>query len=273
MIRMLAVDLDETLLRSDKTISAYTQEVLNKACAEGIRIVFATARPYRVVGQYLKQVQCAAVICHNGAVTFADGQKTGKCYGIPIVEAAGILRILQERHPEKRLSVEINDRIYANFDVTAVWGKTKEDIEVLKASTVRTDFHDLPDMDADKVLVEICSDKEHEEVKSLLPPDLYTLLSDNGKLCVIMNKKATKFNAIRCMAEQWGIPVSDIAAFGDDYNDIEMIRQCGIGVAMGNAVDEALAAADAVTDTNNNDGVAGFIVKEILAPDRRGRDL
>ncbi len=273
MIRMLAVDLDETLLHSDKTISPFTQEILSQACVKGIKIVIATARPYRVIRQYLKQVQCAAVICHNGAVTFMNGQKTGKCHGVPIAEAVEILRILQKKHPDRKLSVEIDDRIYANFDVTAVWGRTKEDMEVLRASTVLTDFSDLPDIDADKVLVEIGSEKEYEEIKSYLSPDLYTLLSDSGTLCLIMNTNATKFNAIKCLAAQWDIPISDIAAFGDDYNDIEMIRQCGIGVAVANAVDEVLSAADAVTDTNNNDGVARFIMNAILSPDKGGREI
>ncbi len=272
MIRMLAVDLDETLLHSDKTISPFTQEVLSQACSKGIKIVFATARPYRVVRQYLKQVQCAAVICHNGAVTFMNDQKAGKCHGVPIAKAVEILRALQIKHPDRRLSVEIDDRIYANFDVTAVWGRTKEDMEVLKASTVRTDFSDLPYIDADKILVEIGSEKEYEEIISYLSPDLYTLLSDNRTLCLIMNKNATKFNAIMSIAAQWDIPVSDVAAFGDDYNDIEMISECGIGVAVANAVDEVLAVADAVTDTNNNDGVAGFIMNVILSPDQKGRD-
>lgn len=272
-MKMLAIDLDNTLLHTDKTISAYTEKVLRKACSKGIKIVFATARPYRVVKQYLRQVQCGAVICHNGAVTFINGQKSGKCYGISNAEAVRLLTVLKEKYPYKRLSVEIDDRIYANFDVTAVWGRTKEDMEVLRASSVLTDFSDLPGKDADKVLVEIDSEKEYEETKSYLSPDLYTLLSDDRKLCLIMNRNATKFNAVKCTAAQWDIPVSEIAAFGDDYNDVEMIKECGIGIAMENAVDEVLAAADFITETNDNDGVARFIENIILALGKRGPDL
>jgi hydroxymethylpyrimidine pyrophosphatase-like HAD family hydrolase len=79
-----------------------------------------------------------------------------------------------------------------------------------------------------------------------------------------MNRGATKFNAVRQLSSLWGIPLSDTVAFGDDFNDIGMIRQCGVGVAMGNAIPEVLAAADAVTDTNDDDGVARYIDRYIL---------
>ena len=74
---MLVIDLDETLLHTDKTISNFSEDILKKVCAAGIEIVFATARPIRAITYFLKQVQCDATICHNGAVTLLDGEKLG----------------------------------------------------------------------------------------------------------------------------------------------------------------------------------------------------
>ncbi|NLT14504.1 MAG: HAD hydrolase family protein, partial [Clostridiales bacterium] len=80
----------------------------------------------------------------------------------------------------------------------------------------------------------------------------------------VMNKSTSKLNAVKQLADLWNIPVSLVAAFGDDYNDIEMLSGCGTGVAMANAIAEVKEAANAVTGTNNDDGVAAYIMSQIL---------
>jgi hydroxymethylpyrimidine pyrophosphatase-like HAD family hydrolase len=79
-----------------------------------------------------------------------------------------------------------------------------------------------------------------------------------------MNRNATKLNAIKTLTDHWGISLDDVAAFGDDRNDVEMLKECGVGVAVGNAIQEAVNAADAITDTNDNDGVARYIEANLL---------
>lgn len=263
MVKMLVLDLDETLLRTDKTISQYTQEILKKAQKAGIRIVFATARPYRAIKHLMDQVDCDTAVYHNGAAALLDGEST-ESSRISVKDAAFILQTLQTKYPGKKLAAEINDKIYANFDVVAMWGRTQKEKEVLEASSIWTDFSDLPEINADKIIIEINSEKEYEEVQSLLTPDLYGQLSDGKTLCLIMHRNATKLNALKKIAKKLGIARTDIAAFGDDYNDIDMIKYFGTGVAMGNAIEEVRRAADAVTATNNDDGVAKFIVEHIF---------
>ena len=74
-IKMLVTDLDNTLLRTDKTISDYTAGILNKCRQNGIKVVFATARPKRVTIQYLEKIPADAVILHNGAVIYIGGEQ------------------------------------------------------------------------------------------------------------------------------------------------------------------------------------------------------
>jgi len=81
---------------------------------------------------------------------------------------------------------------------------------------------------------------------------------------MVMNKNARKRNAIKEIANHFGVTLAETAAFGDDYNDIEMLQDCGIGVAVANAIDETKAAADLICDTNENDGVAKWIEENIL---------
>jgi len=99
-----------------------------------------------------------------------------------------------------------------------------------------------------------------------MPENLYIEMcnGDNASLGLIMNQKATKWNAVQTVAKHFNIPISDIVAFGDDYNDVEMLRECGNGVAVSNAIDEAKSVANQMCDTNENDGVAKWLEENVL---------
>lgn len=254
MSKAIIVDLDRTLLHSDKTVSKYSLSVLNQCHRKNIKVVFATARPVRTVKPYLEHIFCDAVIYHNGAFTISDSMEIGQSYRIPIVTARRILSNLCKKYPYKELSIEISDTLYANFDVKEFWSYT---------NAIISDFSDLPNVDADKIIVEIDSKDDYNATVGFLAPELYGQISD-GNLCLIMNRRATKLNAIKGLSKYWNLTMSQFTSFGDDYNDIEMIRHCGIGVAVGNAIKEVMQVADSVTDTNDNDGVAKYISKYLL---------
>lgn len=91
------------------------------------------------------------------------------------------------------------------------------------------------------------------------------MYSNNGEdWCQVMHKDSTKMNAIRKIAELLSVKIENIVAFGDDSNDIEMIRSCGIGVAVENAIDSVKQAADYICCNNDNDGVAKWIKEKIF---------
>ena len=96
-----------------------------------------------------------------------------------------------------------------------------------------------------------------------LTPDTYMTVAE-GKLIQVMSTAATKWNGIRVMLEAAGIHNREAIYFGDDYDDIEAIKNCGTGVAVSNAIAEALAAADIVAQSNDMDGVAHYIEKNLL---------
>ena len=250
---MIVTDLDRTLLRTDKTISDYTACVFNRCRSMGMKIVFATARPKRTIGSFIGMIPTDAVILHNGAVIYI-GDNLFHCSGIDSHVKNDILQSICRDYPETTLSVEINDVLYANFDVSRLWDNTK---------MKRSNFTDLPDEPADKIIVGVSSPDDITRFSKYLTDDLYIEISE-GKLGLIMNKGAAKHAAVKKVAEQFGFDVSEIAAFGDDLNDIGMLRECGIGVAVSNALGEVKAAADAVCDSNDNDGVARWIEENLL---------
>ncbi len=86
----------------------------------------------------------------------------------------------------------------------------------------------------------------------------------NSELIQIMSIETTKWNGIRHMLSYYNIPPDDAVYFGDDNDDIEPIQNCGLGVAVSNAIPEVLAVAAQVTDSNDSDGVARYIEEKIL---------
>jgi len=252
-IKMIVTDLDGTLLRHDKTISEYTASVFYRCRKAGIKIIFATARPVRAVEKWLNiDVQSDACIYHNGAVIKIGDelfQETGIDHDV-------VNKLLEEAKQlsNMRIAAEINDMLYANFDASTVWPGVEYTM---------TDFYDLPKLPADKIIFITADKAEINKTEQLFDENLYWEISENEVL-MVMNKNARKRNAVKDIANHFGFALNEVAAFGDDYNDIEMLRDCGIGIAVANAINEVKAAADYVCATNDNDGVAKWLEENVL---------
>ena len=252
-IKMIVTDLDGTLLRTDKTISDYTASVFRICRDRGIKIVFATARPVRAVTKWLNiDIESAACIYHNGAVIM---------FGDELFQEAGIdhdtvskLLVAAKGLSGMKVAAEIDDALYANFDAQTVWPGVEY---------VVTDFSDLPKLPADKIIFITVDKTEISAIEALFSENLYWEISENEVL-MVMSKQARKRNAVSDLATHFGIPLSEVAAFGDDYNDVEMLRECGIGVAVANAIDEAKSAADYICETNDSDGAAKWLEENVL---------
>ena len=102
------------------------------------------------------------------------------------------------------------------------------------------------------------------DIFSHLPDSVRHVVSDGGTLAQISHADISKSDAIRRVVEHTGYSLSSVIAFGDDTNDIEMIRDAGIGIAMANAVPEGKAVSHQITETNDKDGVAIAIENLLL---------
>jgi hypothetical protein len=119
-------------------------------------------------------------------------------------------------------------------------------------------------MPASKLLAEHLKPAEIAAVTRALPDTLYAEQTYDGFL-MIMSRRAVKSEALRTLCAHFGIPLADVAAFGDDHNDTAMLKACGMGVAVANAEDAVKAAADEVCASNDCDGVAKWIDARLLA--------
>ena len=237
------VDFDRTLLRTDKTISDYTVRILRTWQENGGRLFAATARPERAIGEYCRQVAFDAVCTLNGARTITKDSVIEN----PIAEASA-LSVLEQFSgiPDIVLSVEAENGIYANMDIPP-W-----------APKVTNRLLDLPR--AEKIYKILASHPEIPagQLAGSLPDDTYFSVADR-KLLQVMSRSATKWNGVRNMLDAFGIDPARALFFGDDNDDIEPIRRCGCGVAVRNALEDVRAAADEVTESNDEDGVARFL--------------
>lgn len=246
-IKAIITDLDRTLLRTDKSLSAYTLSVLKKCKERGIRVMAATARPERTVKEYDATIGFDAVTVMNGAkVMVGDKVLT---YGIPDKLAEEMLAKVCERK-EFLFSVETGEILYA-----------AEHIEEFEY-TLHTEFPKLPAGEtAYKILVS--GEGAAEFVKENLPEGLHCTVA-NGYLVQIMSKTANKRNGVKVMLDAVGIAPEEAVYFGDDQDDAESMQFCSLGVAVDNAIPQVKAVADVIAESNDTDGVARWIEAHLL---------
>jgi len=251
-IKMIITDLDKSLLNNERTITKYTKDVFLECINNGIIIVFASARPLRYIKIFNEFITPNAIICHNGAIAYINNTKLYSC-GINPNIAKYLLENIIEKYPNVKLSIETNDKIYSNFDPSLIW----KDIIYEKM-----DLNNFPKTEIDKIIIGMENINEIKNMKYLIPEELYLEISE-GEIGLIMNKGATKWNGIKKILEYYKMDVKNTIAFGDDLNDLEMIKNCGVGVAMENGLEEIKNNANYICGNNEEDGIAKWIKKNI----------
>ncbi len=268
MIKLVAIDLDGTLLNDKKEISTRNQAALKKAKALGVKVVITTGRPLRGIRPFLKTLELEET--GDYSITFNGGLV------------------------QKNDTGQVMDKAALSFT------EVKELIELAR-------FLDLPlDILSDDIVLQVTTSKEHRSIYDQLNPllifesvaeselvaerlynkavvaypegfldqqialipetvqDRFEVIKSRKNLLEFMPKGIDKAYGISLLIKQLGIKPDEVMAFGDEENDLPMIEFAGVGVAMGNAIAAVKAAADLITVTNEKDGVAKVIEDLIL---------
>ena len=252
-IKMIVTDLDGTLLRTDKTISERTKEALAQCRRSGIKIVYATGRGG--TSELLAPVELFdGRINMNGAIAKSGNTIVYNCL-IPCKTARPVLIACDKRGMS--VSSEISDMHYSNFNVSKLWP------EITSYLIVDFSQHEL---DTEKIYTPNPTVEDKLFIEGLLPDELYFVetIDADGFIGQVMHIDATKGKATIALAKHWGIAQSEIVAFGDDMNDIDMLSYAGIGVAMENAFDEVKAVSNTICPSNDDDGIAEWIQSNLL---------
>jgi len=249
-IKLIAMDLDGTLLRTDKTISERTKTAIRRCREFGIKVVYATGRD-RINTEMIPDELFDGGITANGAIAEINGAVVYSAL-TPYQTARPFLMACDKRG--LRIASQADGVDYSNFIVSDEWPW------ITNFKVIDFLQHDK---DAEKIYTYDLTPEDIRFIKDQLPKEFYMIMAMDG-LAMIMHKDATKSKAVAALARDWGIDQYEIAAFGDDLNDIDMLSHAGIGVAMQNALPEVKAVADYICGDCDSDGVARWIEENIL---------
>jgi len=256
-IKIIVTDLDNTLLRKDKTTSDYTKSIIKKCIERGLLVVFATARPERATRQWQIDKKSIYVIANNGA-TITQNKKEIMNIAIPEATKHNIIKRFATDPNIIGLTAEVGDFLYTREHTSWVMRGDDGGWNPVQHDFVAPVMEDVCKLSVECKTPEIISDILAEFFELRIFPN-------NGENWYqIMHKSASKINAISYLANMKGIELQDVIAFGDDYNDVDMLKGCGVGVAVENAVAEAKQVTDYVCESNDEDGVAKYLEKYLL---------
>lgn len=285
MIKMIASDMDGTLLSSHLAISETNKEAVLEAQAQGIEFMVATGRAYSEAKPALDDagIKCC-MITGNGAqifdengeaiVTFSIDKKTTKEIMTTLREknlyfelmtTNGVYAESQPQRVENFATLLANQVPHLTFKMAIAMASTH--LNMLPVHYINN-YDDLLVDDSVEILKVIAFS---DEGPKLLRP-IADELEANGPLYVtasfpnnieINHKDAQKGNAVKLMAEKRGIELEDVMTIGDNFNDISMLKVAGVSFAMGNAEEDVKKIAKYEADTNMNHGVGKAILRAI----------
>lgn len=269
---LIVADLDGTMLHD---ADAFENRFLTQQTIDAVsevkrktRVPFAiiTARPVCAALNIIKSLNADVCAYLNGALIDFDANNSSESvltsqnqsdsvvrFGFSSKRACEVCLSLLCAIPTLRIGIVMNDIRYTNFDLHTLWKSS---------NFIRTDFRDIPDGIADKIII-VPRDSEKLRLESALPEDFSLHISEDV-LWMLTNPLANKGHALNVICERLSVKPSRTVVFGDDIIDIDMFRAGGYGVAVSNGNPRLLAIADEVCDSNNNDGVASWLQNELL---------
>jgi Cof subfamily protein (haloacid dehalogenase superfamily) len=263
-IKLVAIDLDDTLLRDDLTISPYSKETIRAVRQRGVVVTLATGRMFRSALPYAQELGFdAPLITYQGALVKSafSGEVIYHC---PL--PADVAEIVIELAREKNIQVNfyLDDHLYVErlTPLGAHYPRFARvpcaQVDDLKCLLDRGNPLKLLLIEDETIIDELA-----REVKAAVGSRAHVTRSKLRYLEVV-HPEATKAHALRELAHWFGVSREEIMAFGDSFNDIEMLEFAGFGVAVANAPPEVQRHASYVTSSNNEDGVAAALEKFLL---------
>lgn len=261
-IQAVVLDLDGTLLDSDKSISPRNYSAVKGCFDSGIHIIVATARPPRAAEAFIKAIPFVDyIVFYNGALVRCKSKQTQHHISIPAEVSQQINDFIRQNKPQSTILYEVNDLWYTCTPVpdteTAQSGARSHEP---KPQVVDSDF--IRSISPTKILAPGYS--AWRDVTRKFGEQVNVIATDGGALVQIMHKSASKENAVKSVLDEIGIQPEHVMVFGDDFNDSGLFHMCGFPIAMGNGITELKDCAKYITESNDNDGVAVALEKFVL---------
>lgn len=241
-VQLIALDIDGTLLNSDGHISLYTEQVIKEALQKDIHVVLSTGRPLQLCADIANKLNITDyIITNNGAEIWKDQQNV-------------ISRHLMDPKIVKQLWM------FGSDNDLLTWMVTPE--KLFRHSTRPASFYDFDWLKfgfghLDEEIIKVLNYK-------LANYDDLEVTSSSINNIELNKKGVNKGKAIKTVCDNLNISLNNVMAIGDNLNDLQMIKDVGLGVAVSNATEELKQTAKFVTSSNDEDGVAKAIKRFAL---------
>lgn len=261
--KAIAMDLDDTLLTSDLQISNETKNTLLKCQKDGISVILASGRPIYAIEKYAKELELEK---YNGYIVGFNGAAVKDCHtGQLIMQKNLPTNYIQELYD---LSIEnkVYIHTYVGDEIITPRNNPYTEIEgKLTGMPIKEVSDFVKSINQEVVKVLMLENPEYlKTVYDKLSSDLGHRLSltiSKPYFLEIMDMGIEKGIALTHICNKLGINKESLIAFGDSYNDLSMLKNAGLGIAMGNAQVDVKKQSDYVTDGNNEDGIANALLR------------
>ncbi len=253
--RLIALDLDGTLLDAEHEVTPRAQRAIEGCTKQGIAVVLCTGRPPRMTHAFAEALGLELSIVYNGASRYHTG--TEDCvhhHQLGSGEAEQVVQSIRKAEPGAGLGLETSEGWYLD---EALYERARERFGPggIQPPDGVGPVESFLEHGAIKVFARHPKRTPAEMAVGLGDLPVYATWSGPG-LLEVMHPEVNKRDALERLIAERGIKREDVAAFGDNHNDIQMLAWAGHGVATANASPETLAAADEVTAHHDEDGVA-----------------
>lgn len=262
---LIVLDLDGTLFTDNLTISEKTKQTIIKAKEAGHEIMIATGRPFRASSLYYNELQLKTPIVNfNGAYIHHPKNKSWHPIHSPIdMKVVHDVVDSVDRFKYENLIAEVIDDVYIHVEDQSMMDIFNMGNPKVTIGNLRGNLNENP------TSLLIHADEHNVPLIRNHLQDVHAELIEHRRwgapfnIIEVVRKGLNKAVGVSLIAKELNIPRERIIAFGDEDNDLEMIDYAGIGVAMGNGIKEIKQIANAVTDSNNEDGIAKFLMERL----------
>lgn len=274
MYKLIAIDLDGTLLNDEKYIPEENIDIINKLCNSGYEVVFATGRRYLAAREFIDCFKQDLVIVAN------NGNMVRHTKDDQLIFASYLDNSLLEFVLEQGKKIDIHPTIHVNkFEdgIDMVFELEQNDHRYHNYLENETRVEKLENfLNEDLKILSIVYLGNYDKLRKLYdkinldcPKDYQMYLMQNiflaEALLEVVKPNSGKWDSVKNYAETKGIKPEEILAIGDDANDIEMIKNAGLGIAMNNAVEGVKIVADIITKYDNNNCGVSKVLTEVLS--------
>lgn len=266
--RLIAADLDDTLLDENSKISPRNRKAIRSAVDQGVRFVIVTGRMFKTSVSYLDELglngDCPLINYHGALIKKAKSREIILHQSLNNELAVAVAE--EAERQDCHVSLFIDDNLYISEE--SEFSRYYQSLAKIELQEVGVLSAFLKKNGASPSKMSIIRwDGRIDEIEAGLKEtfgEKLSVLQSRPYFLEITDRKATKGQALRWLVEREGIKREEVIAFGDGHNDLDMISYAGLGVAVANARPEVLEAADLVASSSSEDGVAEVIEKYVL---------